>query len=412
MVFRSKQKSEDINNNQIVSQVSEQNHVTRFCGDDHAKYDKMTGKLSLHDPNTTSHAISVITNTPEIIPVVECSPVDKLAKTNSLKTHPSYSTLPHNFENNSEVREETLTDEKPTELAKNKMNDSVDECETEKSIENYYEIDADARDNVESDNVEAVNENVIKTSNPNLIFVNNDFVMNIKIGSQEKEECQDQPTLSACILDEVEENSFDEKKHSNKAVGFEPQLHFDLEQSFLSAIILEGHHQLKGPQSIVSREKILKKLHNSTSYPTHNPQEVPTWKLSNLLYNQKQHGQIQETKQVDDDQTLNQRPSAKILERLYSTAGNENTYVSLTGDSLYQSLHNELEDGGGDPKDDLVLCPVLAANLVATHAESVHHAEITRCQDCAEYAAGLHNIVQHLQIRHQDHWLQVRQFYY
>ena len=104
LVFRSKQKSEDINNNQIVSQIAEQNHVTRFCGYDHAKYDKMTGKLSLHDPNTTSHAISVITNTPEIIPVVECSPVDKLAKTNSLKTHPSYSTLPHNFENNSEVR--------------------------------------------------------------------------------------------------------------------------------------------------------------------------------------------------------------------------------------------------------------------------------------------------------------------
>ena len=43
------------------------------------------------------------------------------------------------------------------------------------------------------------------------------------------------------------------------------------------------------------------------------------------------------------------------------------------------------------------VCPILAANILATHAETYRHAGMLQCQDCAGYVDSLREALQYLQ---------------
>lgn len=88
------------------------------------------------------------------------------------------------------------------------------------------------------------------------------------------------------------------------------------------------------------------------------------------------------------------RPLARILERLHALQPAENTYVSLTSDSLYTSLQNGgrgHDDNNNQPEkgEGVAACPVLVSHLLACQAETAHHARATGCPDCHDYAASL-----------------------
>ena len=88
------------------------------------------------------------------------------------------------------------------------------------------------------------------------------------------------------------------------------------------------------------------------------------------------------------------RPLARILERLHALQPAENTYVSLTSDSLYTSLQNGgrgHDDNNNHPEkgDGVAACPVLVSHLLACQAETALHARATGCPDCHDYAASL-----------------------
>ena len=101
-------------------------------------------------------------------------------------------------------------------------------------------------------------------------------------------------------------------------------------------------------------------------------------------------------------QRPNPRPLAKILDRLHSVNQTENTYVSLTGDSVYQSLQNPLPDDNNnkDKPEVLSACPVLVANILATHAETFRHATASGCVDCFDYANSVGYALPYLEPRH------------
>lgn len=319
----------------------------------------MMSKELSNDIKNENHVSSMVTDTP----VIKCSPGDKAAEDNNFKPIHSISTLPCVCNVISDEMVNTL------DVDATESNDKAVGATNEILSENYFRVDA--TDNIifggnTSENAQATDKNVIKSTNSNSVLVNNKYIMSVNI-EDHSEQHQDQHQITVRIPVKVEENSLDEN--------------------------------------------------HTTSNTNINHQEVPRWKLSNLLSSQKLNpGERHLTKNTENDQTLNQRPSVKILERLYSVTANDNTYVSLTGDSLYQSLNNGVEDTDEDHKDeliedehkdDLVLCPVLVASLVSSHAEAVNHTEMTRCQDCQQYAAGLDNIVQQIQMGPWGHINQV-----
>ena len=154
----------------------------------------------------------------------------------------------------------------------------------------------------------------------------------------------------------MDENSFDDHIYDDKAIVFESE--FEHQLSYLSAVILEGGKGQQAKNENISRERILKKL-----------QHLSKWKLTNAV-------SVQNVEKIPNHvETLNHRPSAKILERLYTVPGNDNTYVSLGGDSLYQSLHNAVEDGAEDR--NTLSCPVLVSSILAMQAELLRHQEMT-----------------------------------
>ena len=97
--------------------------------------------------------------------------------------------------------------------------------------------------------------------------------------------------------------------------------------------------------------------------------------------------------------TSGPRPLSKILDRLHSINPIENAYVSIS-DSLYQSLQNNnkpLDDNNNNTKEVKNVCPVLVANILATHAETFRHALMRHCDDCKEYADSLQNALPYLE---------------
>ena len=140
---------------------------------------------------------------------------------------------------------------------------------------------------------------------------------------------------------------------------------------------------------------ILEKSYKQTMFHTVSRQQI----LSKLRSTKQQNFRKATVEQ--NIKTLDPKPIDKIQRNLYPAR--ENTYTSLATNS-YQSIHEQDQE---DSKEKLYLlpsCPVLVSNLLATHADAGRHAEMTGCQDCQEYAAGLDRIAQLLQQREHLHF--------
>ena len=402
-------------------------------------------KTTAYDPQTGGFITSVSTDTSDhALPVLQCSPVDKLILSQNsyntlsrkMSTSDSYATLP---------RPELLitTDQlKRTDssgnVSGNLINQSpqyvtsiavVSRCGSLLTLSSSADVSSgdvssdisDTEESDDGDNVEAINDMIMKVNNHYLTSVNNQFVANIQLGSlsldrlnsksyktftrqpldslvtsslldltkPRQEEYEDKIKLSAYILDEEEENSFDNQRFDKK-----PKVSTtddDLEENHLSATILDRGEEGNNLYHTISRKKILSQV------------KCPNFHLHN---NGQIMGPIRDESANDKSEpnnlNLNERPLAKILERLHSVRAQENTYVSLTGESLYQSLQNQNvkpDDNNNEdkaPHEVMNACPVLVANILATHAETLRHAEMTGCVDCLDYVDSLDKIIPYL----------------
>ena len=130
----------------------------------------------------------------------------------------------------------------------------------------------------------------------------------------------------------------------------------------------------------ISRKRIINKLRSSNSVP----EDIT-----------RREGKESETQAVP-----NLQPLSKVFDRMHSLNPAENAYTSIT-DSMYQSLQitNKPPDMNNNSAAEVspAVCPILAANILATHAESYRHAGIMQCQDCADYVDSLSQALQYLQ---------------
>ena len=100
-------------------------------------------------------------------------------------------------------------------------------------------------------------------------------------------------------------------------------------------------------------------------------------------------------------QTSGPSTLSKIFERMHSLNPAENAYVSIT-DSMYQSLQNmnkPLDGNNNNNKDVPNVCPILVANILATHAETYRHAGMRHCGDCNDYVESLREAMPYLEPR-------------
>lgn len=91
----------------------------------------------------------------------------------------------------------------------------------------------------------------------------------------------------------------------------------------------------------------------------------------------------------------------------------ENTYVSLTNDSLYTSINragdkdkDDNNNKNDEDTDKAAVCRVLLAALAAGQEEAVRHAELANCRDCGEYSGHLGQVIPRLQpcLAERDHY--------
>ena len=91
---------------------------------------------------------------------------------------------------------------------------------------------------------------------------------------------------------------------------------------------------------------------------------------------------------------------SKVFDRMHSLNPTENAYTSIT-DPMYQSIQttNKQPDMNNSPASEVSqpVCPILVANILASHAETYRHAGIMNCQDCAGYVDSLREALQYLQ---------------
>ena len=286
---------------------------------------------------------------------------------------------------------------------------------------------------------------VTKTQGPFLINTSNEFVANIQFGNRkserviskrsaqkrgptgpdsivtsslldltrpQSEEQERRAKLSGCILDEEAENSFDNQIDFNTAQNSSTErISDDFDQPHLSATVLDKGDELNDLYRTISRKRILSKVHCS-NFHLHNSGDNHhgecNRKHSNMFGSTISPAQTQDESVKPQSrinlQRPNPRPLAKILDRLHSVNQTENTYVSLTGDSVYQSLQNQNplpdDNNNKDKPEVLSACPVLVANILATHAETFRHATASGCVDCFDYANSVGYALPYLEPRH------------
>ena len=125
----------------------------------------------------------------------------------------------------------------------------------------------------------------------------------------------------------------------------------------------------------ISRKRILQKIKN----------ENPT--LDDIL----------EERQVPDTSPsgFSSGTLGQIFDKIHISYQAENAYISIT-DSMYQSLQNTKNVSFKDDSNNDAgkrLCPVLSANLLASHAETYRHGGLSNCEDCRSYADSLRDVL-------------------
>jgi len=411
-------------------------------------------KTTVYDPQTGGFITSVSTDTSDhALPVANSSPVDK-----QILSQNSYNTLTRKMKakDNSGVAEAqarrpanklSRSDPKGT-VSGSLINQSsqyvtsiavVSRQGSLLTLSSSTDLTSDTSDTEDSDNFKTIHSTVSNGHVPFLVNASNEFVANIQFGNRKSErnarkspklahagpdslvtstlldltrpgpEEQDRRAkLSGYILDEEGENSFDNQHDYKETEKFSNErISDDFDQPHLSATVLNKGDELNDLYRTISRKRILSKVHCS-NFHLHNSADNHhgecNRKHSNMFGNQlPSQEEPPRSPSGVNLQRPTPRPLAKILDRLHSVNPNENTYVSLTGDSVYQSLSNQNplpdDNNNKDKPEVLSACPVLVANILATHAETFRHATASGCADCFDYANSVGYALPYLEPR-------------
>ena len=409
-------------------------------------------KTTVYDPQTGGFITSVSTDTADHgLPVKNTNPIDKLilsqnsynTLTRKMKEKGSYSNLSESISsaasNNPKIIDPRGSVSGSLVNHSNQYVTSIAVVSRHGSLLALSSSTSDITDDSEIVDVkhhEVVNRGTRNGYTPYLINANNDFVANIQVGaskarkssrgltkkgfgggpdslvtstlldltSPRPEEQERRAKLSGYILDEEGENSFDNQMVVNDS---NERVSDDFEQPQLSAMVLDKGDELNDLYRTISRKRILSKVH-CANFHLHtgmdNHHGECNRKHSNMFGNEVSDQDDTSTHQrVGNLQKPIPRPLAKIFDRLHGLNPTENTYVSLTGDSVYQSLQNPSsssdDNNNGFKAEVLSACPVLVANILATHAETFKHATAQGCADCFDYANSVGYALPYLEPR-------------
>jgi len=240
-----------------------------------------------------------------------------------------------------------------------------------------------------------------KTSNSGDSLVTNSllgFTAPAVSSGRKRRDDEEKAQLSGYILDEgSHQNSFEPRSNHYQHQKREQNYHSNHKpgnNEIFPGSILENNDELTNLYKTISRKQILSKVQCS-SFNMNNSQlprsslpssSRPLAKILSMLHS------VPQTNNMNSSNSMN---------NLNNNNNNENMYTSIAEDSVYQSLpptqsqtssnnksneSSELNNNINNDLEDVKACPVLLANIVATHSETFRHAYETGCEDCYDYS--------------------------